>query len=56
VSVVLITGAAGLVGAEAVRFFAAAGFDVVGIDNDMRRVLFGNDATAGGHDRWVPTR
>src|SRR5713101_1334583 len=44
-SVVVITGSAGLIGAEAVRFFAAEGFDIVGIDNDMRRVLFGDDAS-----------
>jgi CDP-paratose 2-epimerase len=44
-SVVLVTGSAGLIGAEAVRFFAAKGFDVVGVDNDMRRVFFGNDAS-----------
>ena len=44
-SIMIITGAAGLIGAEAVRFFAAAGFEVVGIDNDMRRVFFGNAAS-----------
>ena len=27
------------------RFFAAQGFDVVGIDNDMRRVFFGDEAS-----------
>ena len=44
-SVVLVTGSAGLIGAEAVRFFAAESFDVVGIDNDMRRIFFGNEAS-----------
>ncbi len=44
-SVVLVTGSAGLIGAESVRFFAAQGFDVVGIDNDMRRVFFGDEAS-----------
>jgi CDP-paratose 2-epimerase len=44
-SVVLVTGAAGLVGSESVRFFADKGFDVVGIDNDMRRYFFGDDAS-----------
>src|SRR5258708_3118159 len=43
--VVIVTGSAGLIGAEAARFLAAQGFDVVGIDNDMRRVFFGNDAS-----------
>ena len=51
-SVVLVTGSAGLIGAETVRFFAVEGFDVVGIDNDMRRVLFGDDAsTAWSRER-----
>ena len=51
-SVVLVTGSAGLIGAETVRFFAAEGLDVVGIDNDMRRVLFGDDAsTAWSRER-----
>ncbi len=41
----LITGSAGLIGAEAVRFFSSKGFDVVGIDNDMRKQFFGADAS-----------
>ncbi len=31
-------------GSEATAFFAQQGFDIVGIDNDMRRVFFGEDA------------
>ena len=44
-SVVIITGSAGLIGSEATTFFAEQGLDVVGIDNDMRRVFFGEDAS-----------
>lgn len=44
-SVVIITGSAGLIGSEASSFFANLGFDVVGIDNDMRRVFFGDEAS-----------
>ncbi len=44
-SVAIITGSAGLIGSEATRFFAQQGLDVVGIDNDMRRVFFGEDAS-----------
>ncbi|HEY9832662.1 MAG TPA: NAD-dependent epimerase/dehydratase family protein, partial [Stenomitos sp.] len=44
-SVAIITGSAGLIGSEATTFFAAQGLDVVGIDNDMRRVFFGEDAS-----------
>lgn len=43
--VALVTGSAGLIGAEAVRFFSAQGFSVVGIDNDMRREFFGDEAS-----------
>jgi CDP-paratose 2-epimerase len=42
---VVITGSAGLIGSEAVRFFAARGYQIVGIDNDMRQTLFGKDAS-----------
>ena len=42
---VLVTGSAGLVGSESVRFFADLGFNVVGIDNDMRALFFGKDAS-----------
>ena len=44
-SVVLVTGSAGLIGSEAVRYFAAQGHDIVGIDNDMRKVFFGDEAS-----------
>lgn len=44
-AVVIITGAAGLIGSEAALHFGAAGFDVVGIDNDMRSTFFGPEAS-----------
>jgi CDP-paratose 2-epimerase len=44
-AVALITGSAGLIGSEAVDSFVARGFDVVGIDNDMRKRFFGDDAS-----------
>jgi CDP-paratose 2-epimerase len=43
--IVIVTGSAGLIGSEAARHFAAKGFDVVGIDNDMRAVFFGEEAS-----------
>lgn len=46
---VLVTGAAGLIGSESVKFFCERGFQVVGIDNDMRRYFFGED----GSTRWM---
>jgi CDP-paratose 2-epimerase len=44
-AVALITGSSGLIGTEASRFFADKGFDIVGIDNDMRSYFFGDDAS-----------
>jgi len=38
---VLVTGSSGLVGSEAVTHFDAQGHEVVGVDNNMRRVFFG---------------
>jgi len=53
-AVAIITGSAGLIGAQAVRFFAQQGFEVVGIDNDMRKVFFGEEgSTAWARDRLI---
>jgi CDP-paratose 2-epimerase len=41
----VVTGSAGLIGAEAVRFFSSKDFHIVGIDNDMRKQFFGADAS-----------
>ncbi len=48
-SVAIITGSSGLVGSEAATYFAALGFDVVGVDNGMREVFFGQSAST----RWM---
>ncbi len=47
-SVVIVTGSAGLIGSQTVRFFHQKGFQIVGIDNDMRKVFFGDEAST----RW----
>jgi CDP-paratose 2-epimerase len=44
-SVAIITGSAGLIGSEAVRFFGSLGMDIIGIDNDMRKFFFGEEAS-----------
>ena len=51
-SVAVITGSAGLVGSEAVAYFASLGMDVIGIDNGMRAKFFGQEAST----RWVKER
>jgi CDP-paratose 2-epimerase len=51
-SVAIVTGSAGLVGSEAVSYFAKSGMDVVGIDNDMRAEFFGSAASTN----WVRDR
>ena len=48
-SVVIITGSSGLVGSESVAFFCKKGFEVVGIDNNLRNHFFGKD----GSTIWV---
>jgi CDP-paratose 2-epimerase len=42
---ILVTGYAGFIGSESVRFFCNLGCTVVGIDNNMRQVFFGADAS-----------
>src|SRR5260370_2209515 len=39
---VLVTGSRGLIGSEAVEHFDREGHEVVGVDNNMRRVFFGS--------------
>lgn len=52
--VAIVTGSSGLIGSETVDFLCEHGFDVVGIDNDMRAYFFGPEAsTAWNRDRLV---
>ncbi|MCW2974434.1 MAG: putative nucleotide-sugar epimerase [Thermoleophilia bacterium] len=44
-SIAIVTGSGGLIGSEAARHFAGLGLTVVGVDNDMRRVFFGDEAS-----------
>lgn len=44
-NVAIVTGSAGLIGAETSRFFSSRGFQVIGIDNNLRRVFFGEAAS-----------
>jgi len=49
-SIVLVTGSAGLIGSETCKRFHAAGYEIVGVDNDMRARFFGMEAST------APTR
>jgi CDP-paratose 2-epimerase len=44
-AIAIVTGSGGLIGSESVRFFAAEGFEVIGLENDMRAHFFGADAS-----------
>jgi CDP-paratose 2-epimerase len=43
--VAIVTGSGGLVGSECVRYFSEQGFEVIGLENDMRAHLFGPEAS-----------
>lgn len=54
-TVAIITGAAGLIGSEAALHFGGLGMDVVGIDNDLRRVFFGAEGSTEWNRRRLTT-
>ena len=54
--VVVVTGSGGLVGSEAVRFYAPRTDVVVGIDNDLRARFFGPEASTGWNVEALKTR
>ena len=43
--VAIVTGASGLIGSQTTEFFHNKGYQVVGIDNDMRAYFFGVDSS-----------
>ena len=43
--IAVVTGSGGLIGSESVSHFTRAGFDVLGLENDMRSHFFGPDAS-----------
>ena len=51
----LVTGSGGLIGSESVRYFASQGYDVVGLDNDMRSYFFGQDASTAAVSESLTT-
>jgi CDP-paratose 2-epimerase len=49
--IAIVTGAAGLIGSEAVRFFSEKMDLVVGIDNNMRAYFFGDEASTAWNEQ-----
>jgi CDP-paratose 2-epimerase len=45
VATAIITGSGGLIGSESVQHFVEGGFDVIGLENDMRAWFFGPSAS-----------
>src|SRR4051794_9669649 len=43
--IAIVTGSGGLIGSESVSYFVEQGFDVIGLDNDMRAYFFGKEAS-----------
>jgi CDP-paratose 2-epimerase len=41
----IVTGSGGLIGSESVAHFVETGFDVIGLENDMRAQFFGSEAS-----------
>jgi CDP-paratose 2-epimerase len=50
-AVAIVTGSGGLIGSATVRHFVEAGYDVVGIENDMRARFFGAEASTAHNTR-----
>src|SRR3989338_2359359 len=46
---ILVTGSSGLIGSEAVLHFGNQGYDLVGVDNNMRKFFFGEK----GDTSWM---
>jgi len=52
----IVTGSGGLIGSESVRHFVEAGYEVIGLENDMRARFFGPSAsTSHTTERLVDT-
>jgi len=43
--IAIVTGSGGLIGSEAARHYAGRGFDVLGVENDLRASFFGLEAS-----------
>jgi CDP-paratose 2-epimerase len=55
-AVAVVTGSAGLIGSETVQHFCAQGYDVVGLDNDLRQTFFGAEASTAWNRQALEQR
>jgi CDP-paratose 2-epimerase len=56
VPVAVVSGSGGLVGSESVRRLVETGWDVAGLENDMRASFFGEEASTGAVTRELVDR
>lgn len=49
--IAIITGSGGLIGSESVSHFVRAGYQVIGVENDMRARFFGDSASTAANTR-----
>jgi CDP-paratose 2-epimerase len=52
----IVTGSGGLIGSESVAHFVEAGYDVIGIENDLRSYFFGASASTSNQSRRLVQR
>ena len=55
-NIVVVTGSAGLIGSEAVKFFAGKFDLIIGIDNDLRQYFFGKEASTDWNRNLIEER
>ena len=53
--IAIVTGSAGLIGSESVRFLAKKDIEVIGIDNNMRQYFFGEQASTEANANELKT-
>ena len=56
IPVAIVTGSGGLIGSESVRHLVESGYDVIGLENDMRARFFGPSASTAPHDAAAARR
>src|SRR5882724_10862832 len=52
-SIAVVTGSSELIGSETSKYIHEKGLEIVGIDNDMRRYFFGEDASTAWNTRQL---